>query len=300
MMTTMRCMRAALAAALLVTTAAPALHAQPADPAPAAATNEEQAQALYESGVRHYNVAEYDEAIADYKAAYKLYPEPTFLYNIAVAYRMKGDCQQALVFYRTYLRNEPNPPNKDKIDQRVAEMEECVKKKGGTVTPPDGKDPLDKPPPDDRDPRDKSPPDDKNPDDKIVRPPPERARSDRRPGRTKKILGLTTMGVGLAAAATGVYFGLQAADAADEVQAFYDSMPGGALVWTQDLEDTEARGQRDETISLALYLAGGAAVVGGGVLWWLGHRDDRAARGDLHAAAVPLPGGGQLVLGWEF
>jgi len=41
------------------------------------------AKAKYESGVRHFDLAEYEPALADFKEAYRNKPDPAFLYNIA-------------------------------------------------------------------------------------------------------------------------------------------------------------------------------------------------------------------------
>jgi len=91
--------RARLVAALAIAmaTAAPAA-AQPAG-------GEEQARVLYAEGRRHYDLAEWDQAIASFKEAYTAYAEPLFLFNIAQAYRQKGDCAGARTFYKSYLRN---------------------------------------------------------------------------------------------------------------------------------------------------------------------------------------------------
>ncbi|HET9989953.1 MAG TPA: hypothetical protein VFQ65_15590, partial [Kofleriaceae bacterium] len=54
------------------------------------------AKQLYDEGLRHYNVAEYPAAIVAWKQAYVLSKKPILLFNIAQAYRLAGDCKQAL------------------------------------------------------------------------------------------------------------------------------------------------------------------------------------------------------------
>src|SRR5262245_38218137 len=67
------------------------------------------ALSLYEAGVRRYNLADYDQAIDLFKRAYLLSEAPELLFNVAQAYRLKGDgfCALALRFYRNYLRLDP-------------------------------------------------------------------------------------------------------------------------------------------------------------------------------------------------
>jgi hypothetical protein len=118
---------------LLALGAAPAL-AQPAgDPGA-----EERARVLYAKGTKHYALAEYDEAIAAFKDAYKELEEPLFLYNIAQAYRQKGDCLNAVRFYKTYLRGESEGETAEQARKFVGELELCAKERekpaGGTGT----------------------------------------------------------------------------------------------------------------------------------------------------------------------
>src|SRR6478672_353240 len=93
--------------------------------------------ALEASGNKHFELAEYDAAIADFKEAYRLADSPGYLYNIAQAYRLKKDCRNAATFYKNYLRREPNAANAPKIRARITEMDECAKTQPPEpVTPP--------------------------------------------------------------------------------------------------------------------------------------------------------------------
>lgn len=94
--------------------------------ATAAAQPKPDAAALEASGNKHFELAEYDAAIADFKEAFRISDEPGYLYNVAQAYRLKNDCREAATFYKTYLRRVPNAPNAAKIRQRVSEMEKCA------------------------------------------------------------------------------------------------------------------------------------------------------------------------------
>ncbi len=90
------------------------------------------ATALEASGNKHFQLAEYDAAITDFKEAFRISDAPGYLYNIAQAYRLKGDCRSAATFYKNYLRRMPDAANAAKVRERVTEMDACAAKQ-----PPD-------------------------------------------------------------------------------------------------------------------------------------------------------------------
>jgi tetratricopeptide (TPR) repeat protein len=125
-----------LVAALVVTATAPAF-AQSSDAA-------KEARDLYERGVRHYNVREYDAAIEDFKRAYLLSATPSLLFNLAQAYRQKGpgSCADAAAAYRAYLRERPNAADRKTIEGHIDNLDACAKSE-----PPAKKEPPPPPPP---------------------------------------------------------------------------------------------------------------------------------------------------------
>ncbi len=132
--------RSILSLLLVPLTASIAL-AQPApaptpSPSPTPATNS--ADEAYQRGRSHYDLHEWDQAIAEFKEAYRLRPDAPSLFNIAQSYRLKGDCAQAASFYKTYRRNFPAEKNIARVDQFITEMEACTKQ-ATTTLPPDGK-----------------------------------------------------------------------------------------------------------------------------------------------------------------
>jgi len=46
------------------------------------------AKQLYDEGLRHYNLAEYPDAIASWKESYRLSKAPLLLFNLGQAYRL--------------------------------------------------------------------------------------------------------------------------------------------------------------------------------------------------------------------
>ena len=103
-------------------------------------------------------------------------------------------------------------------------------------------------------------------------------------------LGWTLVGVGGAALATGVVFGILAQNAHDE---FRDTAQ-----LSEDLSDVRDRGRTFSTAADALYIGGGALLAGGAALVLLS--DLLASGSGFQAGVVPAPGGGLVRVGAEF
>lgn len=289
-----------LAAVLLASTTA---GAQPKPDAPQ--TDEQkkaEAKALYDKGINHYNLGEFDPAIAAFRQAYGISSAPGLLFNIAQAFRLKKDYEQASYFYTTYLRLKPDAPNRADVEARILEMKtllEDQKKLGasppmGTVNP-EG-DVGNKPPP---------PTPQVTPTKPLVTvgqvepggqvehggqvdtgtPPVEH------PGATMKVAGLATAAVGGALVITGIIFGQMASSAESDLNAL--NMGG---TWTQENQDTYDSGERNNTIAIVSLVVGGAAVVTGGALYFLG----RSKESSTSVAIVPTRGGTSVSVGWSF
>lgn len=84
------------------------------------------ARSLFESGTVHYNLGELDAALADFRAAYRVLPDPVFIFNIAQCLRRLDKPAQAADFYRTYRREAPDAPNRREVDQLIEEMDRAV------------------------------------------------------------------------------------------------------------------------------------------------------------------------------
>jgi tetratricopeptide (TPR) repeat protein len=83
-------------------------------------------RALYDSGTTHYNLAEYKEALADFKEAYRLKSDPAFLFNLGQCHRQLGKPEQAAQMYRAYLRAAPDAPNRKDVEQFIADADAAI------------------------------------------------------------------------------------------------------------------------------------------------------------------------------
>ena len=105
-------------------------------PAPNAAPAGEAAK-LYESGAKHYNLAEYVEALADFKAAYRVVPDAAFLFNIGQAHRQLGESEEAAQAYRAYLRvaTKVTPEKRAAVEKFIADADAIVRARAAQVGP---------------------------------------------------------------------------------------------------------------------------------------------------------------------
>lgn len=125
--------------ALTLATALVPARAALANPPGDNAAGTARAKELFEQGTTLFNVGEFDKAIEAWQAGYKEKPDPGFLYNIGQAYRLKGDSQKAIFFYRGYLRNSPKAVNRADVEAKIAQLQKAVNEgKPGTptTTPP--------------------------------------------------------------------------------------------------------------------------------------------------------------------
>jgi tetratricopeptide (TPR) repeat protein len=108
--------------------------------AEATADTKTAAKEHYARGTSYYDLGKYDDAIKEFEAAYQLKNDPAFLYNLAQSYRLAGNAERALHFYRTYLRYMPKAANRTEIEDRIAALERQVatESKATTTPPPAG------------------------------------------------------------------------------------------------------------------------------------------------------------------
>jgi tetratricopeptide (TPR) repeat protein len=282
-----------LALTLATTTTALAQPAPPAPPQPQPAATEDQkkaeARALYEKGLSHYNLGEFDQAIAAFRASYALTSAPGLLFNIAQSFRLKKDYEQATYFYQTYLRLKPDAPNRADVEARLQEMQEAIEEQKkisankpiGTVTPDGGTVTT-------------------TTTTTVTAPTGTttsggdvKATTD---GGIKSqsliTAGYATAGAGAALVITGLVFGKLAKSAEDKLDQLGDDMG----TWTQAQQDTYDAGKRNNTIAIISFIAGGAALATGGTLFVLG----TMKKSSTSVAINPTAGGTTFAVGWKF
>jgi tetratricopeptide (TPR) repeat protein len=264
--------------------------------APAHADDKAKAKALYEQGLKSYNIAEYQDAIKAWKEAYSLSKKSILLFNIGQAYRLDGDCKKAMTFYDSYQREESNPKNQDELDSALAL---CAK---GGDKPVDKPVVVDKKPPVGDKPVADKPVVDKPVTDKPVTDKPvtvaqgsEPAGEPEEPVDTPETTGggLRKIGIGVGAAGVlvgglAIYFALDSGKQAD-LNANYVGE------WTDEQIAIEKHGKRSATAAWINGSISIAAIAAGTVMFVIGGPKATESSG---VAVVPTRGG--AAASWSF
>jgi len=104
-----------------------AVSAQPVTVRPKAAdtnpkTVEAQARRHFQQGREFLDANAYAEAITEFETALSLMPLPELLFNIAQAYRLKGDAKHALQMYTRFVEVVPDGPVADEARAHIAAL----------------------------------------------------------------------------------------------------------------------------------------------------------------------------------
>ena len=92
---------------------------------PAAPSGEVQSRDAFERGQAAYARKDFGGAATLFQRAYELFPAPAFLYNMAQAERLEGDCDAALIHYRQFVATYAGPMPAD-MDEKLADVKRCV------------------------------------------------------------------------------------------------------------------------------------------------------------------------------
>jgi tetratricopeptide (TPR) repeat protein len=85
---------------------------------------EDEARAHTKSATAAFNLGHYEEAVAEYEAAYRAVPDPALLFNIGQAHRLGGNAEKAVIAYNSYLRTAPaDAPNRDQVEKHIEQLE---------------------------------------------------------------------------------------------------------------------------------------------------------------------------------
>lgn len=235
----------------------------------------QEAKDHYDRGMAHYELGEFAAAVEEFKLAYARSQAPGLLFNLAQASRLNKDYEQAVHFYRAYLRVRPDAANRDDCEKRIAELEPIVemrrKAEMEQLAAQNPQPPVPSVP---------SSPTTMTTTTSAGGPVVVKTRPS---GRPLRIGGIVVGVAGLGALAAGVGLGVASLDAQNKLSSLATSMGS----WTPAQASLYQSGQRDAAAATALYVVGGAAVATGVILYAVGWRRNRA-----RFAVAPTPGGG--------
>jgi len=178
-------------------------------------------------------------------------PNPALLFNLAQAYRLQGNCDDAALMYRRYLATNPDPEQRALAEFHLAAVERCVHKlalhipvetaSGHVITAPPPQPLL------------------------VAAPVPTSSRA-----QIEKDIGIGLVLGGGVSLAVAAYYAVQAHDAADEVAAGYAQ---GAK-W-KDIAATDARGRSAATTAKVFGTGGALGLAGGIVTYLIGRHNEQ-------------------------
>ncbi|UJR79067.1 tetratricopeptide repeat protein [Sandaracinus amylolyticus] len=82
----------------------------------------QEARVFFERGVAMFRRRQYDAALQAFTAAYNFARLPEVVYNLAVASERTGHTQDAIDYYREYLRARPDGPDRAYVERRIAQL----------------------------------------------------------------------------------------------------------------------------------------------------------------------------------
>jgi tetratricopeptide (TPR) repeat protein len=256
------------------------------------------AEAELKRGMKLIAEQQYDEAIAALSAAYELDPKSEHLYNLGVAYQLKGDKRSALDRYRQFLAAGSTNRQLVKAAERyaaeleaaIAAEEQAAKEAADAEAARKAADEEAARKAAEEEARRKAA-------EQADRQARERAAqtspAPSRAGRTKRIAGASMAAAGAAALGVAVVAALEARSANDEL----DRLETGDN-WDVSREWLHDRGESAEQRALIFAAVGAGLTAGGVVLYVLGERDARGAeRSVVIAPAVGAGGAGVTLRG---
>lgn len=221
----------------------------------------DEARRLHAEGKAHYDRGAFTDAIAAWKASYRLVQAPRLLWNIGQAYRQAGDCPHALHFYARYQQADAKPANAAELSQALALCKDAQPSSDDGDAPA-VVEPVTEPviaptiaptitpaiTPATSTPR-------------VTLPAAPSTATRRRSSR--RTAGLVMMSGGILGGAASVYFAKRAVDLAGDVER-------GSGEWDVGAQARDADGRRARNAAIGLGAASLVAISAGALLWWSG------------------------------
>jgi tetratricopeptide (TPR) repeat protein len=229
------------------------------------------ARALAIQGRAYHDAGDYGNAIIAFKEAYVMAPSPGLLFNLAQAYRLAGNCDDAALMYRRYIATGPSLEGRTIAEGHLATVERCTHKASLGIPQDPGTHVTIK--------TDRA-------SGSLFATSPRAGRA-----RLEKTVGLGLVIGGGVALAVATYYGFEAHSSAQDVEKGYAM---GAK-W-KDLADIDARGERAATFAKVFGIGGGVAVAGGVALYLIGRSTEQMAP----IAIAPTKQGATVSASWRF
>jgi tetratricopeptide (TPR) repeat protein len=254
------------------------------------ADGRDDARKHFQAGKRHHDAGEWDAALDEYLRAYQLDPSPAFLFNIGQIYRLEGDREKALDYYQRYLEAAPHAQGSEEARTFAAKLKSELEAEAAARRAHEAEVARAQAEAQRRveEARQEKLEIDRN---AAVAAQDNAAQARRKAERRLRYAGIASAAAGAIGIALGVKFGIDARDLQSEVTNPSLRQTG----WTTALDQAASEGQsRNLAMEISIGV-GGALIVGGAVLTFLG-------RPGREATVAPLVGAhtAGAELGWRF
>lgn len=281
----------ALAVPVATLVGSPAAQAQPDDKP--ATDKKQQAKQYVDQGLAAQAAGRYDEALELYRKAYDLVPHPLLLFNMAQATRLAGRAIAARDLYLRYLDVEPQGVQARAAREILASLagqiaaEEAAEQKAAEARRAEQAKEDEERKADEA----RRAEEQQLADEGARRAEAKKADKARRDatasggnrGKGLRLAGMVSGGAGVLGLGVGVMFHLRASSISDEL-----SSPGNPYDAGKDSD-----GESAETLSYVAFAAGGALLVGGAAMYFLGRR---AGKSGERLAVLPAVSAGSFGL----
>lgn len=197
-----------------------------------------------DAGIALFNKDDFAGAAAKFEEAYGLNHDPSYLFNIAQAYRHTGNCVRSADYYGRFLSAVPHPPNEDKIRVWYASELQCAKERAANV-PVEG--PNQEPP--------------------KQEPPKQEPPVVTHGGGRHRGLAIALGATSLVAFGVGGFFAWDASYLSDQRASFLAGCSTSDHCSSAVVNDYDRRGSRAQTLAIVGFAAGGVALAAGVTLY---------------------------------
>jgi len=87
-------------------------------------------RALFADGQRLFSERRFSEAASRFERLYELKPHPSVLFNLARCYEKLQETPRALRFYRDYIHQAPDAPDRPQVVESIQALESRLRKRG--------------------------------------------------------------------------------------------------------------------------------------------------------------------------
>jgi hypothetical protein len=276
-------------------------------------TQDAKAKAAANAGAALFGKNDFAGAAAKFEEAYRLNGDPSYLFNIAQAYRHSGDCARSADFYGRFLADVPHPPNEDKIRVWYASQLQCAKEKAAAqpIEPvnqepdkqqPDKQEPTKQEPtkqePTKQEPTNQEPttqePTNQEPAKQV-----QETRVTTSDGGGHPTLVLTLAATGALALGVGGFFAWDSGYLKDQRKSFLDTCTTQNRCSSAVINDYDHRGSRANTLAIVGFAAGGAAIAASATIYFVSGR--RSSSSEMPPVAItPMQGGAIVTRGFAW